>query len=541
MPRCVVSHRKSALEKYIKKGREPGFDMSRTTKGLKNSKVALLFYVLEMALGFVSRTVFIRYIGADVLGLNTTANNLLQFLNLAELGIGTAVSFSLYKPLADDNRQAISEIISIQGWLYRRIALIVAGGAIVLMAFFPIFFKKMDLPLWYAYASFGVLLYTALLTYYFNYKQVILTASQQEYKISYSYKSVMLARNVAQILAMIFLPDGYVWWLVLQVVFSTVATISLQRMVNRTFPYLAGVTTKVSKELRRKYAVIITKIKQLFFHKVAGYVLSQTSPLIIYAYANLTLVAIYGNYMLIVLGITMLMQSVFNGVAAGVGDLIAHGDRERILKVFKEIFTSRFLIATSFCYCLYMLADQFVNLWIGPGYLLETKTLLVIIAIMYMQLMRTVVDNFISGYGMFADIWAPITEAVLNISLSILLGYFFGITGILSGVLISLVLIVGTWKPIYLFRWGMKVSLFSYVKLYAKHVAVFAFVAYFTTVGLREILLDADNFAKFAINAIITMTVFVFFEGFLLWLVAPEMRAFMRRVIKLLPIKKLLR
>lgn len=515
--------------------------MSRTTKGLKNSKVALLFYVLEMALGFVSRTVFIRYIGANVLGLNTTANNLLQFLNLAELGIGTAVAFSLYKPLADDNRQAISEIISIQGWLYRRIALIVAGGAIVLMAFFPIFFKKMDLPLWYAYASFGVLLYTALLTYYFNYKQVILTASQQEYKIAYSYKSVMLARSLAQILAMAFLPHGYVWWLVLQVAFSTAATISLQRMVNHTFPYLRGVTADVSKDLRKKYAVIITKIKQLFFHKVASYVLLQTSPLIIYAYANLTLVAIYGNYMLIVLGITMLMQSVFNGVAAGVGDLIANGDKGRIVAVFKEIFTSRFLIATTFCYCLYMLADQFVILWIGPGYLLPTSTLLVIIAIMYMQLMRTVVDNFIQGYGMFADVWAPVTEAVVNISLSILLGYFFGITGILSGVLISLVLIVGIWKPIYLFRWGMKESLLPYLLLYVKHIAVFAFVAYFTTVGLREILLEADNFAKFAINAVITVTVFVFFEGFILWLVAPEMRAFTRRMIELLPIKKILR
>ena len=513
--------------------------MSRTSKGLKNSKVALLYYIIEMVLGFISRTVFIRYIGADVLGLNTTANNLLQFLNLAELGIGTAVAFSLYKPLADDDRQSISEIISIQGWLYRRIALVVAAGALLLMAFFPIFFKKMELPLWYAYASFGALLYTALLTYFFNYKQVILTASQQEYKIAYSYKSLMMARNIAQILSMIYLPNGYVWWLVLQVVFGTLATISLHLMVKRTFPYLSEVTTKVGKELRQKYAIIITKIKQLFFHKVAGYVLSQTSPLIIYAYANLTLVAIYGNYMLIVLGITMLMQSVFNGVAAGVGDLIAHGDREHTLRVFKEIFTSRFLIATTFCYCLYILADQFVNLWVGPGYLLSTPTLIVIIAIMYMQLMRTVVDNFIQGYGMFADIWAPIAEAIINVSLSILLGYFFGITGILSGVLISLVLIVGIWKPIYLFHWGMKIDLMRYVELYVKHLLVFAFVAYFTTVGLNEILLEADNFAKFAINAVITVTVFVFFEGFLLWLIAPEMRAFLRRLIELLPIKKL--
>lgn len=500
-----------------------------------------MFYIIEMVLGFISRTVFIRFIGADVLGLNTTANNLLQFLNLAELGIGTAVAFSLYKPLATDDRQAIREIISIQGWLYRRIAFIVGGGALLLMAFFPIFFKKMELPLWYAYASFGVLLYSALLTYFFNYKQVILTASQQEYKINFSYKSIMLLRNVAQILAIAFLPDGYVWWLILQVTFSTIATISLQHMVNRTFPFLRDVTTHVSKELRQKYSIIITKIKQLFFHKIAGYVLSQTSPIIIYAYANLTLVAIYGNYMLIVLGITMLMQSVFNGVAAGVGDLIAHGDKERTLRVFKEIFTSRFIIATTFCYCLYILVDSFINLWIGPGYLLDTATLLVIIANMYLTLMRTAVDHFISGYGLFADIWAPIAEATLNISLSIILGYFFGITGILSGIMISLIVIVGMWKPYYLFSRGIKEPIWLYIRLYLKHVAVFAAVAYITTIALNGILLEPDNYFKFAINAAITFSMFIFIEWSVLWLIAPETRAFTRRVIMLLPTKKLLR
>ena len=142
---------------------------------------------------------------------------------------------------------------------------------------------------------------------------------------------------------------------------------------------------------------------------------------------------------------------------------------------------------------------------------------------------------------MFADIWAPITEAVLNISLSILFGYYFGITGILSGVLISLILIVGIWKPIYLFKWGIKESLFTYLLLYVKHILVFALVAYLTTIFLDAILLKPDNLVKFAINAMVTMVSFMAFEGLLLWVVAPEMRAFGRRMTQLLSIKKLLK
>ena len=215
---------------------------SRTSKSIKNSLVALAFYFINLVLQFFSRKVFLDYLGAEILGLNTTATNLLQFLNLAELGIGSAIACTLYKPLLEKDTVAINEIVSLQGWLYRRIAWIVIAGSVVLMAFFPWIFAKMPLPLWYAYASFGALLVSALLSYFVNYKQIVLSADQQEYKIQYSYKASMLAKLLCQILAIRYLSNGYVWWLVLEVVFAVVASVALNRVIARTYPCLGPLT-----------------------------------------------------------------------------------------------------------------------------------------------------------------------------------------------------------------------------------------------------------------------------------------------------------
>lgn len=254
---------------------------SRTSKSIKNSLVALAFYFINLVLQFFSRKVFLDYLGAEILGLNTTATNLLQFLNLAELGIGSAIACTLYKPLLEKDTVAINEIVSLQGWLYRRIAWIVIVGSLVLMAFFPWIFAKMPLPLWYAYASFGVLLVSALLSYFVNYKQIVLSADQKEYKIQYSYKASMLVKLLCQIFAIQFLDNGYVWWLVLEVVFAVVASVTLNRVIEHTYPCLKT-NLFIGRELARKYPDILTKIKQLFFHKIGGFALTQTSPIIIY-------------------------------------------------------------------------------------------------------------------------------------------------------------------------------------------------------------------------------------------------------------------
>ena len=122
-------------------------EVSRTARVIQNAKVALFFYCINLILQFFSRKIFLDYLGAELLGLNTTAQNLLQFLNLAESGIGAAVAFALYKPLSQNNRQEIIDIVSLQGWFYRWVGLFVVVGSIVLMAFFPWIFAKADVPL----------------------------------------------------------------------------------------------------------------------------------------------------------------------------------------------------------------------------------------------------------------------------------------------------------------------------------------------------------------------------------------------------------
>lgn len=441
---------------------------SRTSKSIRNVKVALLFYILNLVLQFFSRKIFLDYLGSEVLGLNTTAYNLLSFLNLAELGIGSAVAYNLYKPLFDKDHDAINAIVSIQGWLYRRIAYIVIAGSCILMCFFPMIFAKANVPLWYAYGSFIVLLISALLSYFVNYRQIVLSADQKEYKITFSVQGAKVIKIFLQLLAIRFLDHGYVWWMVLEVVMAVVTSYMLDRAIKTEYPWLKP-TVSEGKKLQKQYPGIITKTKQVFFHKIGGFVLTQTSPLIIYAYASLTLVAIYGNYMLIVFGVTLLMNSLVNSIGAGVGNLVAEGDKKKIKAVFWRITILRMWIASIICFGMYMLGDSFITLWVGKEYILPHSAFIVLILNTYINITRTN-DTFISAYGLFQDTWAPIAEAILNLGLSILLGYYWGLTGILSGVLISLIIIVYIWKPYFLYKEGFKENISEYILHYVKYL-----------------------------------------------------------------------
>ena len=443
-------------------------ESSRTAKSIKNAKVALIFYFINLVLQFFSRKVFLDYLGAEVLGLNTTAQNLIGFLNLAELGIGSAIAFTLYKPLHEKNTQVINEIVSVQGWLYRRVAYIVIAGACILMFFFPLIFAKAQVPLWYTYGSFIVLLVSTLLGYFVNYRQIVLTADQKEYKITLNIQGFKVIKVLLQILAISYLSNGYVYWMILELGMSVITAIVLDKLLKKEYPWLKTISSEGGR-LRKKYPEIITKTKQVFYHQVATIVLAQTSPLIIYAYASLTLVAVYGNYMLIVTGVSLLMDALLRGINAGVGSLVAEGESKRIKDVFWELTSLRMWLTSIACFGIYKFSHSFITLWVDGEFVLEHHAFVVLLLIAFINMTRTN-DTFLAAYGLFQDVWAPLTEAGLNLALSILLGYFYGLIGILFGVLISMLLIVCGWKPFFLYKCGFHEGVGEYVVGYLKYV-----------------------------------------------------------------------
>lgn len=506
-------------------------EVSRTARVIQNAKVALFFYCINLILQFFSRKIFLDYLGAELLGLNTTAQNLLQFLNIAESGIGAAIAFALYNPLSKGNKQEINDIVSLQGWLYRWVGLFVITGALILMALFPWFFAKAEVPLLYVYLAFIAFLISSLLGYFVNYKTVVLSADQKEYKIILDSQGFNSVKIIIQMFLVCTLSQGYLWWLLLEVVTSAFISIRLTYRVRSEYSWLKTDFINING-LKKQYSSILIKTKQLFFHKIASFVLSQTTPLIIYFFSSLSLVGIYGNYLVIMNGCLYLMDALTRGLSASVGNLVAESSNEHIKKAFLELVSLKIFFSGWILFCLLLLSESFMEIWVGKEYLLP-KEPLVIMSTMYFIQMSRVSDMFLAAYGLFKDIWAPIVEACLSLFLSVFLGYFFGLSGILFGTLVSQIIIVNSWKPFFLYRDGFKTSVLGYVFFYTKNIAILILVFCVVKNIIDYIeLINGSGYLAWLLTAAVVSIIYFVVSTICFYCFNPSFRAFIFKLSK---------
>lgn len=511
-------------------------EVSRTARVIQNAKVALFFYCINLILQFFSRKIFLDYLGAELLGLNTTAQNLLQFLNLAESGIGAAVAFALYKPLSQGNRQEIIDIVSLQGWFYRYIGIFVLLGSGVLMCFFPLMFAKANISIGYVYGTYLAFLVSALLSYFINYNIVLLSADQKDFKITIPYQGVRLLKVFVQIFVVWKFTHGYIWWLVIEVLAAVITSVILVNVVKSEYPWLRPNISE-GKKLKERYSFLITKIKQMFFHRVGGYVLTQTTPLVIYAFTTLTTVAIYGNYWVIMIGCLVFMEAITRGLSASVGNLIAEGNSKLIKDVFWQIYTVKIFLAGGICFGIFYLSESFITLWVGRDFVMPRESMFVMVVIYFLQMQRTC-DTFLAAYGLFNDIWAPIVEAVLNISLSFLLGYFWGLTGIFVGVVTSQLIVTNSWKAIFLYKSGFRESVCEFVILYTKKIVLLSFVLILVFAFLNKTLhLSNPNIFDWLHGATVLISVYLTVGCLIFYFADNSFKCLTKRFVRILRVK----
>lgn len=317
---------------------------SRTQKSILNAQVSLFYYFIQLLLGFWSRKVFFDYLGSELLGLDTTAANLLGMLNLAEMGVGASVAYFLYKPLLEGDTKTINRIVALQGWIYKRIAIVIILVAMVMLLFFPAIFAEADVPIWCPYATFIVMLYGSLLGYFINFKQIVLYADQKGYKVSRVTQGASIAFKIVVLLIMPYTEYPFIWYLAMNFFGSTFGCLWLNHILKKEYPWLTinGIN---GREVLTEMPDIMKKTAQVFVHNVSGMIFMQVCPLLMYKFTSLTVIAYYGNYLLIVGKIGAIISMVFGSTGAAVGNLLAGEDKNRIIKVFWELIDSRLCIS----------------------------------------------------------------------------------------------------------------------------------------------------------------------------------------------------
>lgn len=442
----------------------------RVHKSIMNAKVGFIFYFITIFMAFFSRRIFLDCLGVEFIGLTGTIFSILSFLNISEIGIGTCIAYFLYKPIEQGDHKKICEIVSLFGWLYRIIGSIIMCGGIIVSLFFPLIFAKSDIPWGIIYFTFYAYLGANIIAYFINYRQILLDSDQKTYKISIWTQTGTIFKTITQIVIAYYYRNVYVW-VAVEFLFNMLTCLILNYVITKEYPWLKT-NKRRGRDIFKKYPEILIKAKQIFIHRLKNFFLSQSDEILIFAFESLQMVAYYGNYTMIVGKLTALFNNVLVGMNASIGNLVAEGNKWNINKVFWEFLAFRYWTTGIFIIALAFLINPVISWWLGPQYILQDYIVFLILFNMYIMLTRPAVDLFINAYGLYDDVWAAYAEGILNITITIIVGWFYGLVGILLGKIISMLLLVVIWKPYYLYKKGFKDNITYYWCNIMKHICI---------------------------------------------------------------------
>ena len=477
--------------------------MSRIDNSLKNMKFGTIGFLLSYIFTFATRKIFVVFLTIEYLGLNGLFSNILSMLSLAELGIGTAICFSLYKPLAFNETEKIQALMQLFKKAYTIIGLLVLGIGLSIIPLLPFLLGEVpNIP--HLNIIYSLFVIDSGVSYFLSYKRTILVADQKKYIDTTFYYGFQVGKSLLQILVLV-LTGNFILFLIVMLSTTVVENLAIRHKINRMYPYLVKMEKKyLSQEEKTQ---IKKNVYALTFHKIGGVVVNGTDNILMVKFVSLASAGINANYTLITSALGKVMRIIFTSLTASIGNLTAEKQAEGSKPFFDQLnFITAWVYGFS-AICLLALFNPFISLWLGAEYLFEYKIVLVIVLNFYLGGMLMPIRTFKSSMGLFwYDRYKPIFESLINLGFSIYLVTKVGLVGVLIGTTISTVTTCFWFEPFVLFRYGFEQPVIIYFIKYIRYSLVTLAIGLVTILTVSAINLESpilDFLASMAVCSLI--------------------------------------
>lgn len=452
-------------------------EQSRTEYSAKNTSVAVVSKLVAILMGFVTRVVFTRMLNESYVGVNGLFTDILNVLALSELGVGTAITYALYKPIAEKDIEKQKSLMKLYQQIYRIVALFVATMGLLVVPFMDVLIKnKPDVE----NLTFIYLMYLAnsVLSYLFIFKKTLIDAHQKIY-IGTLYTHIgYVIQDILQIIILI-TTRNFILFLTIYLVCTLGENLAISIKANSLYPYLKDKNVKpLPKEERKE---IFKNIRAMMMHKIGTVVVNNTDNLILSSIVGITSVGLYSNYYLLIGSVRQVLDQFFDGITASVGNLGVTEDKSRVKKIFETSFFIAHWVYGFAAICLYELLNFFVEISFGKNYVFPLSVVLVLCINFYVNGTRKATLVFRDSLGLFwYDRYKSIAEAVINLVVSIILANKFGTAGVFWGTFISTVCTSSWAEPYVLYKHHIKASVVPYFIKYVVYSLILGLTWAFT-------------------------------------------------------------
>lgn len=484
---------------------------NKTKNVIRGIVAGLVNKIITLLLPFFVRTIFIKEIGIEYLGLNSLFVSVLQVLNLAELGISSAVVYSMYKPIADRDDVTICALLNYYKRAYRYIGLFILVAGVVVMPFFPYLINgtvPSDINLNIVYLFF--LVNSSISYLFYGYKVSLLNAYQRVDVISNIASFIGIVYNITQIILLLLLPNYY-YYICIIPIFTLISNLITSKIVDKMYPQYkcyGNVPAKILKDIKKK-------VVGLMIQKLCGMSRNTINNIFISAFISLSVVGIYNNYYMIFTAIIGILGLINTSMLGGIGNSVQTASVDDNLEIMRKFNCLFMCISTIISVCMFTLYQPFMRLWLGDEFLLDNSTVCLIVLYFFILKMGDIRTVWTDAVGLFWEMrWRAVAEASLNLLLNFILVQYYGINGVLIGTLISLFLINFVYNSSITFKYyfGMdKLMRYYLTQLgYLLIMSLSCIVIIYTCIFLEDIFSIQNLYALILLRLLCSIIISIF-------------------------------